>query len=342
MVDSSDSSSECFVIRRNNKPLKRKHVEDDDGENISGTEATLNRRKHLKKTTIIVPSSSSPPSKMTWTKKHEFVILRGILEYEKKTGKKYGYEWDVFYRYMKHLMAETSFTKAQLQHKVLKLKKRFKDNKARSNERSGLYFNYTEDEEAFNLSTIIWADIGTECADSSKNLQEQQQQKVLVSVKDVNKKTECAYSSENMQDQQQKVLVSTKNINNKTECASSNENMQEQQQTEVLVSTKDVHCAENERGSCIRTVEKEKSCEGDGDGEDNELCVLQEVLEAGTLFQSLGKKQQKFLCQNLKNLSAQRRKELTEEWEALLDEEMKLNIKKITFSAKLASSGVSA
>lgn len=71
------------------------------------------------------------------------------------------------------------------------------------------------------------------------------------------------------------------------------------------------------RGMKVYMVNAEEDQKSEGDGED-EFCKLHEVLEMGTLFQSLGGYQQKILVQNLKNLGAQRRKELTDEWKALL------------------------
>lgn len=103
------------------------------------------------------------------------------------------------------------------------------------------------------------------------------------------------------------------------------------QAKEVHVSMEDVPGPDHEP----TRVETEQ----DEDGSD-ELCVLQEVLEASTVFPTFGKNQQKMLFRNLKNLAAQRKKELTDEWKALLDEKMKWNIKKMTFEAKLANPSV--
>lgn len=74
MVDSSDSNSDSFVTRRSTKSMKRKHDDDDDGEDISGTEAVLRRRNQLMKTMNMLPYHPTP--KITWTKSHELVILR--------------------------------------------------------------------------------------------------------------------------------------------------------------------------------------------------------------------------------------------------------------------------
>ncbi|CAN7062084.1 unnamed protein product [Brassica rapa subsp. trilocularis] len=80
-------------------------------------------------------------------------------------------------------------------------------------------------------------------------------------------------------------------------------------------------------------ADKDKSEEDSAD----EYCALKDALEATTFFQSLGKYQQKVLLQNLKNLRGPRRKELADELNVLIDEEMKLCAKKLSLSAKLAS-----
>ncbi|XP_023635168.1 GLABROUS1 enhancer-binding protein-like 3 isoform X2 [Capsella rubella] len=73
-----------------------------------------------------------------------------------------------------------------------------------------------------------------------------------------------------------------------------------------------------------------------------DLNVLQEALEVAASFQSFGKYQQKSLLRNLKNLGATQRKELTDEWKALLAEEMQLSVKKQSFYAKLVTAAFSA
>ncbi|CAH8354266.1 unnamed protein product [Eruca vesicaria subsp. sativa] len=273
MVDSSDSDSGCFEIRQNKKPMKRKH---DGEEEISGTEAMLRRRKQPKKNTTPFLYSSSPTSKMIWTKNHELVILKGIVDYEKEKGFSYRRDWDVFYGYVKGLI-DADFSKAQLVNKVKKLKKRFSDINARSKDGKGLSFTSTDDEQVFMLLKNIWG-------------------------------------------------------KNETECASNEDMQEEDQPKEVIVSVKDVPCADHEP----TRMEKEDKCEEE-DGVVDEFCVLQDALEGMTVFKTFGKNQQKMLCRNLKNLPAQRKKELTDEWKALFDEEMELNIKKLSFSAKLAN-----
>ncbi|XP_010509485.1 PREDICTED: GLABROUS1 enhancer-binding protein-like 3 [Camelina sativa] len=88
--------------------------------------------------------------------------------------------------------------------------------------------------------------------------------------------------------------------------------------------------------SLAKNGEKDKS-EEDGVGE---LGVLLEILEADKFYQNCSKYQQKLLRQKLENVGAERRKELIDEWKALLVQEMKLSIKKFNFLAKIANAGV--
>lgn len=99
---------------------------------------------------------------------------KGILDYEDERGVSYGSDWDGFHGYMKDLM-NGFFTKSQLSNKVWKMKTRFRENKARSDDGKGLSFTNTHDEEIFKFSKFVWAENETYCADSSENMQEQQQ-----------------------------------------------------------------------------------------------------------------------------------------------------------------------
>lgn len=74
-----------------------------------------------------------------------------------------------------------------------------------------------------------------------------------------------------------------------------------------------------------------------GEKEKSDEDVLQNALEA-TLFTSLVGNQHKLLLQSLRNINSEKRKELSDEWKALLLEELQLNI---TFFTKLASAAFS-
>ncbi|KAL1221931.1 GLABROUS1 enhancer-binding protein-like 3 [Cardamine amara subsp. amara] len=98
----------------------------------------------------------------------------------------------------------------------------------------------------------------------------------------------------------------------------------------------DAICAGHERVSYTNVDEKEKNEE---DGVDD-LCVLENALEAATTtsFQGLSKFHKKLMFGNLKKLGVKRRRELSDEWKALVVEELQLNIKKQTFAGELANS----
>ncbi|XP_010450559.1 PREDICTED: GLABROUS1 enhancer-binding protein-like 3 [Camelina sativa] len=93
----------------------------------------------------------------------------------------------------------------------------------------------------------------------------------------------------------------------------------------------DVPCGEQH--VLIDDGEKDKS---------EDLNVLQEALEMAASFRSLGSYQQRSLLRNLKNIGDTQRKELTDEWKALLAQDMQLGIKKQSFYAKLVNTGFSA
>ncbi|CAL9223982.1 unnamed protein product, partial [Arabidopsis halleri] len=236
----------------------------------------LRRRKLPKTKGTFVPSSSAS-LKMTWSKEDEISILSGILDYQEESKSSYNQKYDAFYDYIREYM-KLDFSKQQLIDKVKKLKKRFRENQARSNDGKELSFTDTDEEEVFELSKSIWAE----------------------------KETERAYEENKGQ------------------------------------TKENVPCAERERTSNANTEinngEKEKN---EVDGVDD-LSVLLGALEAATSFQSLNENLQKFLRRNMKNVGANQRKELIDEWKTLLADDMQLDIKKLTFSAKIVNVGFSA
>ncbi|ESQ52261.1 hypothetical protein EUTSA_v10016755mg [Eutrema salsugineum] len=114
-------------------------------------------------------------------------------------------------------------------------------------------------------------------------------------------------------------------------------NAEHEQANENMDQENDVPDVEHEPVSDI-TLENGKG--EDEEGEEagvDEMATLQDALEAMTWYQSFGQYQQNRLRQNLKNIGAQRRKELADEWKALLGEEMRLYARKLTLAARLAS-----
>ncbi|KAG7544094.1 GLABROUS1 enhancer-binding protein family [Arabidopsis thaliana x Arabidopsis arenosa] len=98
----------------------------------------------------------------------------------------------------------------------------------------------------------------------------------------------------------------------------------------------------NSASNEIMDQTKKERVSDDGEKEKCEdLNVLQEALDVAASFLRLGNYQQKWLLRNLKNLGATQRKELTDEWNALVAEDMQLCIKKQSFYAKLVKEGFS-
>uniref|UniRef100_A0A1J3JLD1 Glabrous enhancer-binding protein-like DBD domain-containing protein n=1 Tax=Noccaea caerulescens TaxID=107243 RepID=A0A1J3JLD1_NOCCA len=338
--DSSVTKSDCLGIRNNGQPLPLSPLRRMHDDEVSDMEAMLRRAKQQKTTTAKTPMSSSV-SKMNWTRNDELIILASIVDYEKDTKLSYQSDWDAFYGYIIGSI-EANFSKKQLKDKIRNLVKRFTDNQAN---RKILSFS-TEDDEIFKLSMLIWGTNETECENVD-------QDKVLD-----NKDVPCAEREhepldENMDQEKDATYAEPERVDEmvdqekdlnvpSVEHERVDENMDEdkiedERVNENVDQEKD-HVRETEHEPVsnismeIGKGEKEKS-EEDG--------VLQDALEALTLFQSLGKCQQNMMLQNLKNLGEQKRRELSDEWKALFYEEMKLKIKILGFSAKLANAGVS-
>ncbi|CAA7060879.1 unnamed protein product [Microthlaspi erraticum] len=346
--DSSDTKSDCLENRNKDQPLPSSMHDDE----VSAMEAMLRRAKQQKTTTAKTPMSSSV-SKMIWTRNDELIILASIVDYEKDTKLSYQSDWDAFYGYIGSI--EADFSKQQLKDKIRNLVKRFTDNQANW-KRKRLSFASTEDDEIFKLSMIIWGKNETEYA-SSENVN---QDKVLEHNKDVPcAEHEHEQVDENM-DQEKKDATSAepervdenmdqqKDLNvASVEHERVDENMN--QEEEDVPSAEDEGVNENvdQEKDHVRETEQEPvsniSMEtGRGEKEKSEEdAILQDALEAWTAFQGFSKSQQNSMLQNLKNLGEQERRELCDEWKALFYEEMKLKIKKLNFTAKLANAGVS-
>ncbi|XP_020876220.1 GLABROUS1 enhancer-binding protein-like 2 isoform X2 [Arabidopsis lyrata subsp. lyrata] len=69
---------------------------------------------------------------------------------------------------------------------------------------------------------------------------------------------------------------------------------------------------------------------------DDVLCAVRDAFETTMVSQGLSDYQKKLQLEKLMNLGTGKKRELSNEWKALCVEELKLNIKKLRFSAKLA------
>ncbi|XP_010505166.1 PREDICTED: GLABROUS1 enhancer-binding protein-like 3 [Camelina sativa] len=341
----------------------------DDSKRADDVEATHRTRKQLKTTTTTTTLKPSSASKMNWSKNDELVILGGIVDYEMETKSSYISDWAALYRYIKDNV-EAKFSK-QFIDKVKRLKRKFIYNQGRSNDGKDVSFTDTDDDEIFKLSMMIWAKSETEHVVSNEDMDQAkdvpsgeqenvpcaEQERVSVEIDngekeklDQAKDVPCAEQEDKdvpCAEQEDKDVPCAEQEDKDVPCAEqeqvSNEiddngeqEMIEEDGVDELGVMEDTLESVISFQSLAKNGEKDKS-EEDGVGE---LGVLLEILEADTFYQNCSKYQQKLLRQNLENVGAERRKELIDEWKALLVQEMKLSIKKFNFMAKFANAGV--
>ncbi|XP_010516846.1 PREDICTED: GLABROUS1 enhancer-binding protein-like 3 [Camelina sativa] len=363
--DHSNSSSDDSLTRKR----------DDD------VEAMHRTRKQLKTTTTTTTLKPSSASKMNWSKNDELVILGGIVDYEIETKSSYGSDWAALYLYIKDNVEANFSKKQfidkvkRLKRKFIDNQERSNDGKDVSFtdtdddeifKLSMMIWAKSETEDAVSSEDMDQAkDVPS---GEQENMPCAEQERVSVEIDngekgklDQAKDVPCA-------EQEDKDVPCAEQKDKDVPCA-------EQEDEDVPCAEqedKDVPCAEQEQvsneiddngeqemieedgadelgvmedtlesvisfQSLAKNGEKDKSKE-DGVGE---VGVLLEILEADTFYKNCSKYQQKLLRQNLENVGAERRKELIDEWKALLVQEMKLSIKKFNFMAKFANAGVS-
>ncbi|KFK36348.1 hypothetical protein AALP_AA4G110800 [Arabis alpina] len=374
-IDSDDSNTDCFEIRYNDRATasssqrtrKRVVVDEEDEEEVSDKETKLIRKRPRRTTTTTTTLVTSPTPKITWTKDDEHHILKGIVKYEDETELRYRADWDAFCAFIKDSIV-TIFTKEQLQSKIRKLKKRFTDNLAK-----GPSFTNSDDEEMFKLSMVIWGKNNeTEC-DTNVNM-DQSKDLALVENEQNNENVEHEQMMENdlalVENEQNNENVEHEQMMENVEQGKEDlTNVEDEQITENVAQEEDAtyvedeHITENmaqeedltnveqdqrnvnveqaedathvEREQINENVEQVMVDDGEKVGEE-EFCLLQDAFEM-TLFPKLDQAHQKLLLQNLRNMKADKGKELCEEWNELLLEEIRFNINKVTYAAKLSS-----
>ncbi|XP_019097944.1 PREDICTED: GLABROUS1 enhancer-binding protein-like 2 [Camelina sativa] len=85
----------------------------------------------------------------------------------------------------------------------------------------------------------------------------------------------------------------------------------------------------------VDKITTENGTAGKENDDDDELCAVQDAFET-MMAQGLSDYQKKLRVKKLMSLETEKRRELSNEWKALCDEESKLSIKKLRFTAKLA------
>ncbi|KAL1224333.1 GLABROUS1 enhancer-binding protein-like 3 [Cardamine amara subsp. amara] len=319
-------------------------------DNISGTKEMIWRSKKPRMRTFPVTEKTSS-SRLNWSKDEEILILLVYYENEFKLSYQSA-DSEVLYRYVENVI-KSNFTKEQLVNKIDNLRKKFLIIQARSNTDDGeIARSNTHDHYLFNLSMIIWGRNETQFASVENS---NQPKKDVPCVEQENRDLSCV-EQENRDvpsEELERVEIDNaeKEKNEETGLYELHvlQEIVEAQPSFASVENsnqpKNVPCVEQENRDVpseelkrveIDNAEKEKSQEAGL----NEQHVLQEIVEAQPSLKNLGKFQQKLLLADLGKLEVEKKHELIDEWKALVVEELQLDAKKKSFSAKLAKGGV--
>jgi hypothetical protein len=187
-------------------------------------------------------------------------------------------------------------SKCQLMSKTRKLKKKFLDQMEKIDQGNDPHFTRSSETEAFGYSMMIWRKIDAEYTNG------------------VMDKAHQSESGEEVFEEDEEVALIDKGA------AKSGKSPHEA----VVVVDK------------ITTKKNGTAGKESDDDDDDGLCAVRAAFETTMMSQGLSDYQKKLQLEKLMNLGTGKRRELSNEWKALCVEELKLNINKLRFSAKLA------
>ncbi|XP_010456897.1 PREDICTED: GLABROUS1 enhancer-binding protein-like isoform X2 [Camelina sativa] len=286
---------------------------------------TLSKTRKKRKATLS-PSYAPSDSKRLWSKHDELVILKGIVDYQNKTGLDYRSDSAAFFEYIKDGI-DGIVSKDQLMNKIRKLKSKFRDSSVKKPS-----FTNPQDSEIFDLSMAIWGKVKPGCVDDRAK---RTRSKAFV-------EHEVVTNGEPENDDR---LAEGDTFDKNADKNTENENGGKRSEEDGAMTNGEPENDDGaaKGGSCdeklpSESVEKrvEKGSEEEDGAADDELCALQDALET-TMFQHIGNYAQKQMLQKLKTIRAKERKELSGEWKSLLVQEALLKSKKYSFTAKLAN-----
>uniref|UniRef100_A0A1J3CU94 Mediator-associated protein 1 n=1 Tax=Noccaea caerulescens TaxID=107243 RepID=A0A1J3CU94_NOCCA len=241
------------------------------------------------------------PSNRIWNEDEEVALLKGIVDYRAERGLEPNADWDAFHRFFGDSMA-AKFSKEQMRSKIRSLKGKFRTRIGKIKQGDKPIF--TED-EAFRYSNMIWGKNDSEIANQRENVEE---------------------TVEEEDEQVAAANVQPLNVAEKTDFGEEEEHIEDEQVAAVNVQPI------NEENVGART-EFDDGNDNDTDAAD-ESCTVRDAFET-LVSQGLRECQKKLQLQNLMNLDAGKRREISQEWKALSAEEVQMEIKKLRFLAKL-------
>ncbi|CAA7031422.1 unnamed protein product [Microthlaspi erraticum] len=240
---------------------------------------------------------ASPVSNRIWTEEDEVIILKSFVDYRYKTRYEPKTDWDAFHRFVGGSIA-AKVSRVQLASKMRKLKSKFLADVKRINQGKKPHFTRVSDSEAFGYASLIWGEYEAHGAMNKPPLSD---------------------SSEEEDEVMANVEALTENVAAKSEL--------DVKSHHEVVADKIV-----ENGTAAG---KESHDDVDDTTDGDELSAVQDAFET-LLSQGLSDFKKKFQLEKLMKLGDGKRKELSDDWKALCVEEVKFNIKKLRFSAKLA------
>lgn len=247
------------------------------------------------------------------------------MDYRHKTSFQPKIDWDAFYRFVGGSIV-AKFTREQLVNKMRKLKSKFLADFKKISQGKDPHFTRASDSELFGYASLIWGAMDkaqqSESSVSERlvNIQfffcdtHNEWVKLMIRV--------LFWFHQDEEEEEERVA----NVEPLNEAGAGKSEFDGKPHHEVVVDDKIV-----ENG----TAAGEESHDDDGTTDADELCAVQDAFET-LLSQGLSDFKKKFLLEKLMKLGTGKRKELSNDWKELCVEEIKLNIKKLRFSAKLA------
>ncbi|KAG2325308.1 hypothetical protein Bca52824_008036 [Brassica carinata] len=305
--------------------------------------STEKKRKKKKKLT-------SPVIKRIWNEDDELSILKGLVDYRVKTRNDPSFDWDGFFGFVAGSI-HVRFSKEQLFSKVRKLRRKFVLHMERIERGEDPLFTRLTDSQAFGYSSMIWgvnqAEVGAATEKAQEGGIEKAQEGETPNCEDNaghvndNGDESCKLDgkeSEFANGVMENVMLidSDGNAFRENGRVSNDEPVKDNGRV-----GNNEHVNENgaENGKSLHEVGVEKTTEYKTDGkeshDDDEVRVVEDAFET-TILQGLSDWQRKLQLKMLMmNLGREKIKELSNEWRALCSEEVKLEIKKLRFTAKL-------
>ncbi|CAA7053395.1 unnamed protein product [Microthlaspi erraticum] len=289
------------------------------------------------------------PRNRIWNDEEELSLLMGFVGYRAETGLQPNSDWDAFIRFLgdSDYMAAAKYSKEQIRRKIRSFKEKFFTRMEK--------INQGEEEpiisDAFRYSNMIWGGNDSEIANQRVNLnqeetaEEEDEQVDAANVQPLNA-VFVNQEDEHIED----VQVAAANVQtlNVVLVNQEEEHTEDEQVAAVnvqplnvdLVNQEEEHTEDEQvvAAANVQPLNEENvgartEFDSDNDAADESNTVRDAFV---TLVpQSLSESKKKWQLRNLTNLGAGKRRDISQEWEALSAEKVQMEMKKLRFLARL-------